>query len=241
MIEILRLYFDKNKEGQYLTLCSEFKTLQELHLTDWIDISYNGGVYYRVSYDETGGMLRYQLLEMLEKLLKVELRLDTSITKSLGYCWAQFSKNPHRKNLKCREDKEGDRYWVGGKHNLFDSSYQYQQETWVYNDEQGNIFFELSPAYPWFFSEPQEGETFLKYSEWLKDYKPYVVRQISREVVEGWVQQLEEVLKIIEANDKRVSCRGPGCKLCKEDGSELYKTFCKCEKCEEYHKYNTLS
>ena len=236
MLEIIKLYFSQNNKDQYLLICAESKDLETLTLTDFVEIHYHGGVTYRMSKNTLGYMLNFELLEMLNDVIHNNLVLDESITKSLGYYQAQIYENSRCKHLKYITGEDGDLYWVGGKHNLFDFAYAYQQETWLYNDKEGKIWFELSPVYPWFFADSEEGETVIPFRQWLKNFKPYVVRKISKETAKQWVKQLQDLLKVIEENDKRLSCTGPGCKLCKEEGSELYKQYCSCERGEEIHK-----
>ena len=70
--------------------------------------------------------------------------------------------------------------------------------TWIYNDNKNNIILELTPIWPWHFDNPEEGETFITYEKFMKNYQSYLTRIISKDVAEQWVQQCKEALNIID-------------------------------------------
>ena len=234
MAIILNLYFDDKKE-QSIEISSPYKEFDTLTLFDFIKVTYCGGFVYDMFEYEVQYTIQGLFIDSLQDALHNKVSLDSSIKKPLGYYEPQYFKNPKRKNLKYIINPNGKSFWVGRRYKMFDATGYIPQTTWLYNDQTGDIWFEISPVYPWLFSSPQEGEVFVKFRQWLKDFKPYVVRKISKETAKQWVKQLQDLLKVIEANDKRLTCTGPGCKLCKEEGSELYKQYCSCERGEEIH------
>ena len=74
------------------------------------------------------------------------------------------------------------------------------------------------------FNMPKPDEKFIKYSEWMKNYKPYVVTQIPRESAEQWIKQIDKLMAKVKRSDKKFRCTGPGCTHCLKEG----KTGCPC-------------
>ena len=151
--------------------------------------------------------------------------LHTSIKKSLGYYQAKDYKKDNRKDLIYETLSNGFRCWVGSVYKLFDARTGINiPSSWLYNDKDGNIFLELSPAYPWLFDEVKPGEKFIKYSEWMKEYKPYIVTKIPRDSAEQWLKQINKFMKKLDRSDKKYRCTGPGCLHCVKEG----KSGCPC-------------
>lgn len=169
----------------------------------------------QIASGSLGYCVRDTLKDMLWKVLQGELILDESIKKDLGYYKAQDYKKDNRKNFKYVATEEGYATWVGNYYHLFSASQSYRQHSWLYNNKKGDIFFEITPSYPWFFTISQEGEVVIKYSQWLKQYKPYIIRKIEKETVQEWITQLEELVHKITLNDERLTCQGPECEKCK--------------------------
>lgn len=59
--------------------------------------------------------------------------------------------------------------------------------TWLYNSGT-NIIFEVTPSYPWLFRDPEPREDFYSYEEFVKNYKPIFVQEMSRETLEEWLR-----------------------------------------------------
>ena len=72
--------------------------------------------------------------------------------------------------------------------------------TFLYNDEQGNIIFEISAAYPWFFEDAPSPELNISYDDWLPKYKILYKTTISRKVAQQWVKQFNELYEKLDAN-----------------------------------------
>ena len=72
--------------------------------------------------------------------------------------------------------------------------------TFLYNDEQGNIIFETSAAYPWFFEDAPSPKLNISYNDWLPQYKILYKTTISREVAQEWIKQLNELYEKLDAN-----------------------------------------
>lgn len=78
--------------------------------------------------------------------------------------------------------------------------------SWLYNDQDGNIVFEITPFYPW--HDPAEGNhpNFVPYEKWIKAYKPIIKTTISRTYLKQWTQQVKKWCKILESDDYAESC-----------------------------------
>src|SRR6266478_4304797 len=84
----------------------------------------------------------------LEQVLNNELKMHSSIIASLGYMYNEYLK--HSIDGKCDGDftfvsksQEFD-HWIGTEYQLFGND---ALATWLYNDENKNIIFEITPVY----------------------------------------------------------------------------------------------
>jgi hypothetical protein len=143
-----------------------------------------------------------ELIGSLSQSLENKLRLHESISKDIGYLSNEYLQD--KPGLVC-EKLEGIDYWVGSKNALWSTRQNMYPKlaSWLYNDQNGNIIFEITPRYPWHFSEPKEGEDFIPYEEWIKSYKPVLIRAIPVEVARQWLEQANMILKKIEENVAR--------------------------------------
>jgi len=135
------------------------------------------------------------LRTLLRDALNNKLKLNDSIKGDIGYFY----------NQDAREDL-GSIYKKLKKHWLWSTSTEIR--TWLYNDNEDNIIFEITPAYPWLYYDPEEHpekkKGFIPYDEWIKTYKPYVIRTIPKNIAEQWLKQTQYILKHINANIKRM-------------------------------------
>ncbi len=217
MENLLHLYFDKKNERQSIAIYLENQNLEHITLIDKISVYYEGGLLLKLSWGTFRSTIEYDLRYMLKEALEGRLILDESIKKNLGFYYIQYHKNNKRKNLKYRLDEDGNSIWVGFKYQIYSPAYSSEQSSWLYNDTDGNIIFEITPNYPWFFTGAEKGEVVIGYSQWMKSYHPYVVRIIKREVVEQWIKQLDELIEKVAINDEKWTCKGSGCEMCKQD------------------------
>jgi hypothetical protein len=106
---------------------------------------------------------------LLSQALNQKLKLHESITRGVGYLYNEdlywtfnedlLKRPPHL----VREQINGNNWWVGDKHNLW--CYQ-KIQSWIYNDTQGNIIFELTPLYSGLFSAEPEKDNIL-FKKWM--------------------------------------------------------------------------
>jgi hypothetical protein len=149
--------------------------------------------------------IRYYLATLqilLKSALANNLQLHESITIDIGFL----------DNEDCQEKKNliyDGIHWVGRKY-AFIAGYWNEKSwfsSWIYNDGLGNIVFELTPKYKWHFYNKKEAKKYkdyVPYEEWIKNYKPLLIRVIPREIAQQWLHQAEEILKKIEENTARL-------------------------------------
>ncbi|MGZ6254499.1 MAG: hypothetical protein ACXWL5_00735 [Candidatus Chromulinivorax sp.] len=137
------------------------------------------------------------LQKLLQKSLSCNLKLDASITHDLGYLWNEWLNNNHA-SLLYITDKNNDTYWIGQLYELASNEYV----SWIYNDEQCNIIFETTPAYPLGCID-QDNEIEVKnYMSWIQSYKPISKIIIPVYVAQQSIEQAQEILNIIDENSK---------------------------------------
>jgi hypothetical protein len=163
----------------------------------------------------------------LERALKGSLELDSSIMpgphcKDPGYLWSVYlhkiaseetiidkdlesliNKGLHEAcRLVFLKKPNGEKDWIGELYLMWDSAHG-RPKTWLYT-RNGTIILEITPAYKWHFIEPEEGEQSITFEEFLKNYKPCAIREISKETAQEWLSKIDELLTIIEANDRTI-------------------------------------
>lgn len=63
-------------------------------------------------------------------------------------------------------EKDSNQRWVGEHYQLWPGRFM----SWLYNDNDGSIIFEITPHYKFFFTDAFDPEA---YAKWIKTYKPY--------------------------------------------------------------------
>src|SRR5579872_7246428 len=103
-----------------------------LKLNNNKNILFNDAFYYGIQ----------KLSVMLQKSLQYKLLIHASITKDIGYL---YNEAMHGKSNLFYTQLEGRKFWIGRMYHLW--TYEYTT-TWMYNDYNQNIIFEVTPAYP---------------------------------------------------------------------------------------------
>lgn len=78
--------------------------------------------------------------------------------------------------------------------------------SWLYNNESGDIIFEITPFYPWHDPTEANNPDFVSYETWIKDYKPKVRTTVSSKNIYQWIQQGKKWCKFLEDNDQKSCC-----------------------------------
>lgn len=146
------------------------------------------------------------LCYLLTKALNTELFLDDSISEDIGLLH-NLEAYGNAKNLKYKKNFDGDQIWVGEQYDLWGAIFDENSflSSWIYNDKNGNIIFELTPFYRKHrFINNEKPKNIVPYDEWIKNYKPILIRVIPKNVAQQWLNQAQEILKKIEENTARL-------------------------------------
>ena len=140
---------------------------------------------------------------LLKKSLNKELYLHKSITQDIGFTYNQYSNDLRKDDLSLMNnfmynELGKDKIWVWDKHYLWAGNFV----TWIYNDNDGNIILEITPLYP-YFDDEKKNTFYISYDEWIKNYKPYLIRKIPMEIARQWLTQANEIIQRINANIER--------------------------------------
>jgi len=203
----LTLYIDKNL-GEKLALYTTADGLENTGELSWVKLFYECNDVKILLYSDFFRGFMY-IQEHLLSCSKNKLKLHDSLQEHLlGFYKNQYRKKRYRKNLIYEVSDCNYSYWVGDKYVLFNAAGKGNPDSWLYNDKDGNIVFEITPVYPWFYSDPEPDETFLKYSEWMKTYQPYLKRVISKDIAERWLFELQQLISIVQKISKTLPCGG---------------------------------
>ena len=135
---------------------------------------------------------------LLKDSLDGTLQLHESIAPDIGYLWNEYLQD--RRELPHYVGMYGGTFWVGQAYKVWGTANKYNIDTWLYT-KNGKIFLEITQYYTWTFDEPEPGENYITYDEFIKNYKPYIIREIPREIIQRWYDKTEKLIRIIEAND----------------------------------------
>lgn len=99
----------------------------------------------------------YYIVEsgIFQKLIEGKHTLDVSITDDVGLEWNEYFAN------KKKSTKASEYHWSSNSHKGIRPYYS----SWLYNDEKGNIIFEITPFYPWFYETKKTHPEKISYKE----------------------------------------------------------------------------
>jgi hypothetical protein len=138
------------------------------------------------------------LNSFLMQTLGGDFVLHASIVDDIGYLYNEYYQN----KSKYIEVQVGRVItWVGYKYQLWQAYYRKKRfVTWMYNNVNGDIIFEITPFYPFLFCNPAQEPNYIIYEEWIKKYKPYFIKIISREIAQQWLVKSSSILEQIDKN-----------------------------------------
>ncbi|MBP6869623.1 hypothetical protein KBC04_01970 [Candidatus Babeliales bacterium] len=137
----------------------------------------------------------------LKKTINNNLQLDKSIIKNLGLMENQYwneSQFQKKEFIMVNSSDGSSKYWIGSRYEIWNFNGKGSQSinVWLYNDDNGNIIFEVTPLYQWsFLPDEPENPDFQTYEEFMKDYKPLITRVIPRQVAIEWLGQAMKVYR----------------------------------------------
>lgn len=143
-----------------------------------------------------------KLAELLQKALDNKLFLHDSIRDDIGYLSNEYFQG--RNGFVINGFSKKSSGWVGDFYYLWEGSKQkIRYVTWLYNDNNGEIIFEVTPAYPYLFCDPDKELNYVSYQEWIKNYKPYLKVVMSKQVGQEWLKQANQIIEQIKTNIAR--------------------------------------
>jgi hypothetical protein len=201
MNEILRLQF--KEKDVYLSVEMDNVAFDQVTCFEDVLIYFNNDKKYLLNTDCLHYSL-YSLWDMLSVALKNKFSLSESISCDLGYLWNEYLQNNIDNVNYEYKVIENQKIWIGQEHLLWETagSIKPKLNTWIYNDKQGNIIFEITPSYYWkFIDSLADEQDYITYEEFIKNYKPLLIEKISKETAKEWIKKIDELMKIIESNE----------------------------------------
>ncbi|HLC07629.1 MAG TPA: hypothetical protein VJJ26_05625 [Candidatus Babeliales bacterium] len=162
-----------------------------LHIFDEVDAEYVHDGKAIILISDSARYVVETLCASLEMALKNELPLDASLAVGKVGCF--FSKKKYMTADESDESEKKDdifsQYWV------WSSSKNIQ--TWLYNVN-NKIYLEISPTYPWLFSDPQEDEHYISFDEYMNDYRSITLVELQESLVRSWITECHVLLQTME-------------------------------------------
>jgi hypothetical protein len=191
---VINLIIDHEQQIKIIMPCAA----KDIFSLDEVDIVYeNQGV--RTFLCDHPSLHAFDSLDSsLKYFLNHNLELDCSIKKDIGYLWNQQLAGSKDSDLVYEMAEGRFKYWIG-KHFLLWCGRPLA--TWMYA-KNGILFLEITPVYKWHFKDPgpEDQDEFASYEEFKKNYKPFLITQISAETAREWLKQTGRLLKILDFN-----------------------------------------
>jgi hypothetical protein len=121
--------------------------------------------------------------ESTQKLISGNLALDTQM---------------HDIGFECNQSSEGKSTVIDNmtQYHYFSNSHKNIRpfyNSWLYNDQEGNIWFEITPFYPWHHTNRRSYPDKISYKEWIKGYKSTLKVMVPQGNLIQWINQAKEL------------------------------------------------
>ncbi|MBP6870317.1 hypothetical protein KBC04_05515 [Candidatus Babeliales bacterium] len=138
-----------------------------------------------------------KLIIHLKKCLNNQKNLPENLSQDVGYLW----------NLYINADNDPQLEYANIDYEFLDNFDLWYSTftTWIYNDQEGNIFLEITPSYPHTFSANFSYQDFLT---WMQNYKPLFKTILPRKIAEQWLIQAQQILDTIDENTQTLHEQG---------------------------------
>jgi hypothetical protein len=143
----------------------------------------------------------------LTKGLKNHLQIPDFIDEDIGLLWNKELNNTKQWSMTNHDQQMLNNPESLGEYILFSTSGETYPSlaTWIYNNKNGEIVFQITPQYKWHFDDPKDGENFITYDEFIRNYKPLFTGIISPAVAKKWLKKINALLKLAKTNEQK--CR----------------------------------
>lgn len=198
------LIFSFNKDEKII-LDTEFP-IEEVLPFDKVIIKFSNDYLFNLT-DDCFEYIMNSLKGALTKSLKNHLQLPFFIDEDIGLLWNKELNNTKEWSMSSQDQQMLNDDESLGEYILFSTpeSADPSLATWIYNNKNGEIVFEITPQYKWHFDDPKDGENFITYDEFINNYKPFFVTIISPSIAKKWIQQINALLKHAKTNEEK--CR----------------------------------
>lgn len=61
-----------------------------------------------------------------------------------------------------------------------------------------NYYLEINYSYPWLYRDPEPGENYILFKDFVKDYKPLFLYEVSEDVIQEWLMKCEQTYALAE-------------------------------------------
>lgn len=202
MNKVLTLHIDTKNSLEIVTELNDETYVSNLYNTVYMVYLHSGKDYVKVHRFATGHDLE-DWWEKIEACLhnnrQIPSQLDHDV--DLGLCWNNYRQKIIEAQEAGKNIKNWD--WPGSFLLFFENKGDQFNScmTFLYNDVHGNIIFQTSSAYPWFFKDqPPFNNYYIPYATWLAEYKILYKSFITRDVAKEWVNQLQNFYDQLEAH-----------------------------------------
>jgi len=150
------------------------------------------------------GLFFESLITRLKKAIDEKLQLHESLTQNLGVLYNEYNQELAYDNHNISRFFQvptlsgKSTYWVGKKYHIWSTYIPTSPNiaTWLYNDQDGNIIFEVTRTYKWsFLPDDPECPEFVTYKEFMKNYKSVVRKIIPHDTAVEWLKQSMQVYR----------------------------------------------
>ncbi len=154
----------------------------------------------RIGQQSTGVFFE-ALIRILKQVIDIKLKLHESLTQDLGFMYNDYFHdlpNKKPKFIMVLASDSSSSYWVGANYKIWNTNKDANPyvTTWMYNDHEGNIIFEVTKFYKWSMQEDDlDDPEFETFDEFMKDYKPLIHRVIPRDAAIAWLDQAMKVYR----------------------------------------------
>lgn len=161
--------------------------------------------------DELVELLRLLLNGVCIRAFSGKSKLDESIQENLGYMWNVYLDSwRHVRSYQNMPDCISQRYLLRSHRGV---------AVWFY-EKDGKFLFEITPAYKWHSCDLRlkENKGYVPFKQFIENYKPYVITEVSLEALRVWFKQITYLLSLIEFNDNKYSMRD-------EEDERIYRLY----------------
>jgi len=153
---------------------------------DYIDEAANISIRFGYSFIDSFSC-KFTEGNYIQDLINGTKKIDVTISMDLGIECNQLFAEKQQATIFMRY------YFLGNDHKKIRPYYN----SWLYNDKDGKIIFEITPFYPWHGETKKTCPEKISYKKWIKDYKPTLKIIIPKKNIKKWINQAKELEKMI--------------------------------------------